>query len=45
MEEAAIAAGAMLLEDTFATIKVDNNSDALIDMILLKDGDNLNEER
>ena len=44
VEEAAIAIGAMLIEDTLAAIKVDDNSDALIDVIPLKDGDNLNKE-
>jgi len=34
----------MLIEDTLAAIKVDDNSDALIDVIPLKDGDNLNKE-
>ena len=44
MEEAAVAAGAKPLKNTFAAIKVYNNSNALIDIILLKDGDNFNEE-
>ena len=40
----AIAAGAKPLEDTLAAIKVDNNSNASIDAIPLKDGNNFNEE-
>jgi len=44
VEEAAVAAGAMLMEDTLAAIKVNDNSDALINVIPLKNGDDLNEE-
>jgi len=40
----AIAAGAMSMEDTLAAIKVDDNSDALINVIPLKDGDDLNKK-
>ena len=44
VEEVAIAAGAMSMEDTLAAIKVDDNSDALINVIPLKDGDDLNKK-
>ena len=44
MEEAAVAAGTKPLEDTLAAVKVDDNSDALIDVIPLKDSNNLNNE-
>lgn len=41
MEEAAVAAGTKPPEDTLAAVKVDDNSDALIDVIPLKDSNNL----
>ena len=44
MEEAAVAIGTKPLEDTLAAIEVDNNSDALIDVILFEDGGDLNEK-
>ena len=44
MEEAAVAAGTKPLENTLAAVKVDDNSDALIDVIPLKDSKNLNNE-
>jgi len=43
-EQAAIAAGKKPLEETLAAIKVDDDSNALSEVILLEDSDNPKEE-